>query len=52
VNVVHDSLWISIPEGELEMFKNLMEQLVIQMIPEEYHSSNIELVKISKLGGK
>lgn len=52
VNIVHDSIWVSCSEEELMIIKECMENTVKQIIPEEFLDKNIELIKVSKLGGK
>lgn len=52
VNVVHDSLWVTANESDLNVIKNCMEEICRQLVPEEYSNKKIELVKVTKLGGE
>lgn len=52
INIVHDSLWISANENDLKVIKNCMEEICNQLLPEYYLNKDIELIKVTKLGGK
>ena len=52
INIVHDSLWISANETDLKVIKNCMEEICSQLLPDEYLNKEIELIKVTKLGGK
>lgn len=51
VNIVHDSIWVSANESDLEIIKDCMEKICSQLLPEEYLNKNIEFIKVTKLGG-